>query len=159
MEMKVLTVCDLEALNDAAEEIITAMWMVYYEYDNDGNYIAADFSMDELVQKMKACKARVHTHPLSFSYNEELQNISFYDAVEMPLREIKEKYLKEYLPMLRGIIRKDSMLLGYAASDEISDDYLDDLFALRWRENVKLRAYHKLREHSNRREKLPQNDK
>ena len=60
----------------------------------------------------------------------------------MPLDEIKEKYLKDVLPMMRGILRKDTSAFGdlFVVSDEVPDSYLDDLLALRWRENLKLWA-------------------
>ena len=41
---------------------------------------------------------------------------------------------------MRGILRKDTSAFGdlFVVSDEVPDDYLDDLIALRWRENLKL---------------------
>ena len=58
----------------------------------------------------------------------------------MPLKEIKKEYLGQYMPMLRGILRKGTMECGVVPSEEIPDSYLDDLLALRWRENLKLWA-------------------
>lgn len=58
----------------------------------------------------------------------------------MPLQEIKGEYLKDVLPVARGILRKDTSDFGdcFVVSDEVPDSYLDDLLALRWRENLKL---------------------
>lgn len=65
--------------------------------------------------------------------------ISFYDASHLSFKEIKEKYLKEILPMARGIMRKDARLAhGAVVSDEVPDEFLDDILALRWKENSKL---------------------
>ncbi len=81
-----------------------------------------------------------HNNFLDFRENEELQKISFSEALYMPLETIKEKYLKDVLPKARGIMRKGTMtiLCPYAVSDELPDSFLDDLLALRWRENLKL---------------------
>lgn len=63
------------------------------------------------------------------------------EALDMPLSVIRETYLKDVLTKARNILRKGTLQCGdYTISDEVPDSYLDDLLALRWRENLKLCA-------------------
>ena len=81
------------------------------------------------------------TDYLNFPENEELHQISFGEALDMPLSVIRETYLKDVLTKARNILRKGTLQCGdYTISDEVPDSYLDDLLALRWRENLKLCA-------------------
>lgn len=142
---KILSVWDQEDLHYVVEELIIALRYDYFMYDDEGNYLPdACQSRKErtaaLERMVKMQDERSHTDSLNFRENEELQKISFPEALEMPLETIKEKYLKDVLPKARGIMRKGAMIniYPYAVSDELPDSFLDDLLALRWRENLKL---------------------
>ena len=75
----------------------------------------------------------------NFAENEEIRNITFKEAVNLPLQAVKEKYLRDVLPLARGILRKDSRMdYGAVVSDEVEDEFLDNLLVLRWKENLKL---------------------
>ena len=151
MEKRVLTIYDLEDIQNAAEYIVSSLQFNGYQYDEQGNYIADELRKEgELENRFEAWRAGVKTNPLCFRENEQFRTIPFVDALEMPLKEIKEQYLAQYLPMMRGILRKGTMEYGIVPSEEIPDSYLDDLLALRWRENLKLWAMqwdHKRKEH------------
>ena len=138
MEKKLLTIWDQEDLHYAAEEVITYLRYYSYWYDDDGNCIVLDLPEKERRALGKKQIDDMHNSYLCFRENEELRQISFYDALYMPLETIKEKYLKDALKKARNVLRKASMDIGYPVSDEVPDSYLDDLLALRWRENLKL---------------------
>ncbi len=143
MQTTILGLNDIEDLNYLAEEVLIRLRYEAYRYDENGDEKA--FSKTENSPHEERSEAVIewaekvkHNHPLSFRGNEELMEIPFTDALEITFDEIKEKYLKDYLPMMRGIMRKDTMLIGLAAGSEISDEYLDNLMALRYKENLKL---------------------
>lgn len=147
MPRRVLSVWDQEELHYIAEELIIALRYDYFRYDDEGNNLLDDCHDKEecsamLEQMMKMQGERRHTDNLNFRENEHLQEISFSEALHMPLETVKEEYLKDVLPKARGIMRKGSMLnfYPYVVSDELPDSFLDDLLALRWRENLKLWA-------------------
>ena len=138
MKQKILTVFDVEELNDTVEYIISSMQFQYPNYNAEGNYILADLTDEERLNRIEKWLNDSKTNPFCFRENEQLRNITFAEALEMPLQNIKEFYLKEHLPMLRGILRKGTMNLGYIVSDDVPDSYLDDMFALWWRETLKI---------------------
>ena len=138
--MYVLTVWDLEDLHFVAEDVITGLRFNRYYFDDEGNYIMDRIPKETWHEIFEKERASAKTNYLNFLENEELHQITFHDAVHMPLDEIKEKYLKDILPVARGILRKDTSAFGdfFVVSDEVPDRYIDDLLALRWRENLKL---------------------
>ena len=140
MEKKLLTIWDQEDLHYAAEEVITCLRYYSYWYDDDGNCIILDLPED--VRRALGMKQidNMQNSYLCFRENKELRQISFHEALYMPLETIKEKYLKDILKKARNVLRKGSMDVGYPVSDEVPDSYLDDLLALRWRESLKLWA-------------------
>lgn len=144
MTGETLTVWDLEELCSLAEEVIIRLRDELAWYDDQGNRLFDSLSGKE--REEFASSAAIHdlihrgTNYLDFRSSGELHRLSFSDALELPLDTIKETYLKDILPKARHILRKDSLLLGRAPSDEIPDSYLDDLLALRWREGLRLWA-------------------
>lgn len=142
MTRKTLSVWDLEDLHYIAEEVIVKLRFDRCFYDDEGNYLFDNLSEEEFenlyTQARDYRSEHRNTDYLNFRENEELRRISFSKALDMPLETIKEIYLKDVLNKARNILRKDSMFLGCVPSPEIPDSYLDDLLALRWRENLKL---------------------
>ena len=138
MKQTELNIYNLEQLNDAAEYIISSAQFTFPNFDDDGNYIVHIHSPEERHAYLTDWLSQSKTHYLCFRENEELHQLSFNDALEIPLSEVKEKYLKDYLRKLRNILRKGTMGLGYVVSESVPDEYLDNLLALRWKENLKL---------------------
>ena len=122
------------------EEVIVGLRYCRYYFDGEGNYIMDQLSEEERHAVFEKCDANARKDYLNFDENEELHQRSFHDALYMPLEEIKEKYLKDVLPVARGILRKgtSSFCYPFVVSDEVLDSYIDDLLALRWRENLKI---------------------
>ncbi len=139
---KVLTVWDQEELHFIAEEVIVNLRHELYWYDDNGKR-AFEGLRDEkrtaaMIQAIKKQQSLGNEDYLNFPDNETLHRITFSEALEMPLTTIKETYLREVLPKARNIMRKGTMVFLYEVSEEVPDSYLDDLLALRWRENLKL---------------------
>ena len=138
--MYVLSIWDLEDLHNVAEEVSVSLRYWRYRFDNEGNYIMHRLSEEERRAVFEKSDAAAMSDFLNFHENEQLHQLSFHDALYMPLEEIKEQYLKDVLPVARGILRKDTrdFCYNFVVSDEVPDSYIDDLLALRWRENLKL---------------------
>lgn len=138
-QRKPLTIYDLETLIDAAERIISTAQFNFMDYDEEGNYIVQSISHEDHSTLRNRWLDGMKKSYLCFRYNEELHDISFQEAIELPLATIKDKYLKDYLYKLRNILRKDSAdFIFQVIPNDIPDSYLDDLLALRWKENLKL---------------------
>lgn len=142
MMTEVLTVWDQEDLHCLAEEVLIQLRHSIYLYDNDGNEVLDGLTgsarEEALLQALARLEELGDRHYLDFRENGELQRLTFSDALEMPLKTIREKYLSYVLPKARNIMRKGTMVYGVAVSGEVPDSYLDDLLALRRRENLKL---------------------
>lgn len=135
----IITASDFEELNNLAEDVITNLRFSRYQYDDNGNDAITGLSYDEVQKRIQFQIENEKNDYLNFKENDELKNISFYDAVYMPHQEVKEKYLKDILPIARGVMRKDPrMNHGAVVSDEVADDVLDNFLVLRWKENLKL---------------------
>lgn len=138
MDSKKIGINDIEDLNYLAEEVVVGLRYDGFNFDEEGKNIYMERPSDEeALQKITEWYEKKN-NPLEFRTNEELQKLTFSDALEISFDEIKEKYLKDYLPMMRGIMRKDSMMIGLAVDDTVTDEYPDNLLALRYKENLKL---------------------
>jgi hypothetical protein len=138
MEVKSLGFHDIDDLNYLAEEVLLELRHNVYLYDEEGNGLRFLITSEERFSKLKEFQGEISNNYLEFKGNETLKNISFSDALWMELSVIKEKYLKDILKEARRMMRKDSMLDFMIVSDEVDDEYLDNLLAIRWRENLKL---------------------
>ncbi len=139
---RTLTVWDQEELHYIAEEVIVHLRHELYWYDDNGKRAFEGLRGEErsaaLSQALEKQNQLGDKDYLDFPENERLRQITFSEALKIPLTTIKEKYLKDVLPKARNIMRKRSMVFQYEVSEEIPDSYLDDFLALRWRENLKL---------------------
>jgi len=138
VDIRIVTIYDLEELHELVEEVIIQMRISPYCYDEDGSYIALTFSDADREAVITTWLEGRKTNYLCFRENEELHKISFSEALDMSLETIKEKYLRTHLKKMRCILRKGLAELSMAVSDDVPDAYLDDLLALRWKENLKL---------------------
>ena len=78
---------------------------------------------------------------LDFGENEELHAFTYHTAKALSLEEIRKRYLYEIIPIARDICRTDSQgLYGVIVAESVDDEYLDDLLAFRWKENLKMWA-------------------
>jgi len=139
---RALTIWDQEELHYVAEEVIVRLRHELYWYDDNGKRAFEGLRGEEraaaMFQALEKQDQLGDENYLNFPENERLRQITFSEALGMPLRTINETYLKDVLPKARNIMRKGTMVFQYEVSEEIPDSYLDDLLALRWRENLKL---------------------
>ncbi len=136
-----LTIYDLEALSDSAEYIIITAQFNFCDYDDDGNYAVHGMSPEERFCRWEQWAEETKTHYLCFRENQEIHSISLQEALDMPLSVVKEKYLKKYMRKMCNMLRKDTIDLNNCpVSDDVPDSYLEDMLALRWKENLKLWA-------------------
>ena len=137
-----VTIWDQEGLHALAEEVIIQRRFDDAWYDEEGNYIPLTLSKEEREKIRNEIVARMSDASVSYldfrAKEEELRQITLGEAVEMPLSLIKEKYLRDHLKKARNILRKGTGNFRIPVSDDIPDNYLEDLLALRWRENLKL---------------------
>ena len=139
MNFKTLYIEDLEDLNYLAEEVLHDIRFHGYLYNDDGKDISdtCRCKPELLEEHMKLIENS--QFPLEFRNNKELMKLSFEDAFELTHKQIIDKYLKPYLSKFRGMMRNGEHLRALMIVDEsVSDEYLDNLFALRWKENLKL---------------------
>lgn len=130
---------DLEELVDLAEEVLKTLQHMGELFDDQGNYIQWKCSAKERTHLLWEQILNQDTNYLCFRENDELRKITFQEALNMSLEKIEKQYLNDVLPIARGIMRKDSGgMHGVTVSDEIPDEYLDALLALKWKENLKL---------------------
>ena len=141
MQKIILGLHDVDELNYLAEEVLQEVIYCGYKYDDDGNYIYSSI-LKEKTGTYEEIFQNINNSYLEFKDNEVLKRISFSEAFEMKLSEIKVKYLKNILKKARGIMRKASLHIEMCMLDEIDDEYLDNLLAIRWRENLKLWTIH-----------------
>lgn len=140
MEYITLNYEDLENLNFLAEDVLHELRFNYYFYNDDGDCIKYDNSENKDILLEKNIQLlNDEKHYLEFRNNKELKKISFAEAVKISHKELIDKYLGRYLAKARGIMRKGSFPLTLMkVSNDISDEYLNNLFALRFKENLKL---------------------
>lgn len=136
---KNIMINDLDFLNYMAEEILVNLRFDRFKYSADGNYIFMDPDIFHAKEYFEKYKEHSKHDYLNFRECEELKKIAFYDALEISFEEVINKYLKDDLSLMRAIARKGTWDVGAPILDDsITDDYLDQLFALRWKENLKL---------------------
>ena len=140
MKYKVLTLNDLEDLNFLAEDVLHELRFHPYMYTDDGDYNSHYDAKERMeLQELLIDEVKQSRFPLEFRNNKMLEQISFEEAVHMSHQKIIENFLKDYLQKFRGVMRKGSFpLTPFVVSEEITDNYLDNLFALRYKENLKL---------------------
>lgn len=141
MRTETLTVYDQELLHYLAEEVLMELRFSGFLYDEEGNRrILRKEDAEEDAWFHEALERFYEESPrnnFDFLQNPELRKLRFRDALEMPFSVIKETYLRADLAKARGMMRKGG-IEGLTVSEEVPDSYLDDLIALRWRENLKL---------------------
>lgn len=135
----ILTRNDFEELNNLAEDVITSLRYTRFWFDEEGRNVGDYLSEEEISQRMIRMVENTEFDYLHFANNQELRKIPLQEAHSLSLKEIKEKYLKNDLKVARTIMRTNPRLDYWAvAGDDVPDSFLDELLALRWKENLKL---------------------
>lgn len=142
-----LDITDIEGLHYLADYVLFILKTSGYVFDEEGDNIVeyhihqggeySDLKMEEIWESHIEHRKESY---LNFEENEELHKLSFSDACNLSFEEIKEKYLSDILQKARNIMRKGTLHPFDVPSPKITDEYLDNLLALCWKENLKLWA-------------------
>ena len=136
MERKVLGLYDIEDLLWLASEQVWHLFMKRHFIDDEGNFVG--FQEDK-IEEYKSEYVAPAFHCLDFKNCDELRKLSLLEVEELSVEEIKSRYLHDILPIARRSFREDHILLtGMVAGAEISDDYLDAIFCLAWKNDLKI---------------------
>ena len=139
-DCKELTIYDFEDLWYAATELVFKIIQYCTMFDEEGNF---DGGNDERFWMWPVIREKDPRFKyLNFRTCEELKQYSFADVCELGSEEIKEKYLHATLPIFRKVMRSGNhyLLDGCRVSDDIPDAYLDQLFAMAWKTDLKMWA-------------------
>ncbi len=118
MRKKVLGLSDIEDLYWLASELVFQLFMRGACIDEAGKY-------------------------LNFRECTELKDLGIADVENLTVEEIKEKYLYAALPMARKSFRDDNVLATrMVVGPDVSDDYLDALFCIAWKNDLKIWCVH-----------------
>jgi len=137
---KVLGLTDIEDLLWLASELVWHLWMEAEFIDYEGNYLGFD------EQRIKKSLKERYTNQQFFKFLnikgcQELKKLSILDVEKLSVADIKARYLQDSLPMARKSFREDNILLsGLVAGESITDDYLDAIFCLAWKNDLKIWA-------------------
>ena len=150
-EIRELTIYDFEELWYAATELVYQILMFGMFLDEDGNYV--EYDEERAAAWLETRKTDPRFKYLNFRGCEELKQLTLADACELSANEILEKYLSATLPIYHKAMRNGNhILIGYRVSDDIPDTYLDQLFAMAWKADLKIWALQWTKEKSAREE-------
>jgi hypothetical protein len=110
--------------------------------DDEGNYIGCPKDLEKSTEAfLVARKEDSRFKYLCFKECEELRSISLADAANLSSDKIKEKYLYDTLPYIRNIMRIGSLTPNEFVSDEVPDDYLDQIICTAWKADLMIWCY------------------
>ena len=137
MDGKKLTINDFEELWYFAREVL---YNIRYEREllnEDGDYIGYDANKkyDE-----RAKLENPVTKHLYWDNIDEFKSMEIAEALDLTTEEIRSRYLSDTLPLARAIMRKDSFGVCCPVSEEISDEYLDQLICMSWKSELMIRV-------------------
>lgn len=139
MEKKVLGLTDIEDLSWLASELVWRLLMESVFIDSEGNYIGYDEKRVSRFIEEEETRTNPQFMYLNFRECKELRELSFSDVEGLSVENIKQKYLFASLPMARKSFREDNIALtGLVAGPTIPDDYLDAIFCLAWKNDLRI---------------------
>jgi len=137
MNREPITLCDIKSLDYLAEEILHEMRFNGCSFDENGEWI--EYDKETHLARYKEYIENADNNILEFRECKVFRELSMYDFCKLTVEDIQETYLADILPKACAIMRKLSCAYICAElSPEISDDYLKDLFTIRWRDNAML---------------------
>ena len=136
MNREPIALNDIKSLDFLAEDILHEMRFNGCSYDESGNLIEHD---DMYWARYEDYIKHAENNILEFRECTVFKELSLHDFCKLTVEDIQETYLSEILPKACAIMRKYAYIfVGAELSPEISDEYLKDLFAIRWRDNAML---------------------
>lgn len=135
MAQRQITFSDIASLDFLAEDALHEMRFSGFHYDEHGKWIPLE--ENSLEDRMNEYRQNREENILEFAKCSAIRALSLTELANMPLAEIQKRYLSEVLHKACGVMRTIAYCSICAElSLEITDDYLRDLFSIRWRDNA-----------------------
>ena len=132
-----ISLCDIKSLDYLAEEILHTMRFSGYCYNENGEHLFP--KEDELHTLIEEYVSSIKENILEFRECTVFRELSMHDFCILTVKDIQETYLSDILPKACAMMRKQAQVYVNAElSPEITDEYLKDLFTIRWRDNAML---------------------
>lgn len=130
---KCLTLQNIEELDYLVEEMLHTLRFSGLMYDENGRFRGTTVNDEDIKYYWEHAQDNI----LEFSTNEVIKSLTLKEVRNLSLDEIKMKYLQEVLPKARNMMRNQAPdMFNWTISSEISDEYLENLFAIHWRWNA-----------------------
>lgn len=137
MSREPISLSDIKSLDFLAEDVLHEMRFSGYCYDENGNHLFP--TGDKLAALATEYWDEIENNILEFRKCTIFKEFSMLDFCKLTVEDIQETYLSDILPKACAIMRKYAhIFVGAELSPEISDEYLKDLFIIRWRDNAML---------------------
>ena len=137
MNREAITLSDIKSLDFLAEDILHEMRFNGFCYNENGEHLFPN--KDELPDLITEYWNTVEDNILEFRKCKVFRELSMYHFCMLTVEDIQETYLSGILPKACAMMRKQARVYVNAdLSPEITDEYLKDLFTIRWRDNAML---------------------
>ena len=121
--MRAIGANDLEEMVCLADDVLQQIRFSRYSYDSTGNRLPYEQIREKIGNGEEY---------FDFIGMDLIETIP--EACEISLDEIINRYLNPYLSMSRGMFRTGGIGMGMYVQEDMSDDYLDKLLAIRCRD-------------------------
>lgn len=124
-----LTIEQFDQIFGLIEKVINEVNLNYFEYDSTGEHLrfTQKISMTDLNLERKLTRCLDKNNYLDVRYNQQLQKMNYEDIKNLSLLDIEKKYLKEYMDIIFGILRKGNCYWDEVISKEVSDEFLKQM--------------------------------
>lgn len=137
MERTGYGILEFEAIWSMARDLIYNVLAEGMMLDEEGNYVGNIKDPTEWLEKRTI---DLRFKYLNFRECEELHSITLSEAADMYAKDIMEKYLFESVPFIRKVMRKGSLTPYSYVSDEVPDQYLDEMICHAWKVDLMIWA-------------------
>lgn len=133
MENKGYGILDFEAIWNMARDLIFNILAEGMMLDAEGNFVGCP---EDPVAFINSRDEDPRYKFLNFRECKELHDLTLADASELFSNEIKDKYLHDTLPLMRKVMRKGSLTPYQRVSENVPDDYLDQIICTAWKADL-----------------------
>lgn len=139
-ECSTTVISDYEEIIGLIEYALQEIDINYAEYSKDGELLrfTSDISFNSISAINKSSRCLDKHNYLNIWFNSAFSDWTGYDADHLSVSDIKNKYLKDYLSRIIGLLRKGNEYMPRVVTSKISDDELTTLVCLTYK---KLLAY------------------
>ena len=135
MNREPIALSDIKSLDFLAEDILHEIRFNGCNFDENGEWIEHD--KETYLTRYEEYIENAENNILEFRKSHIIKRLTLRTLCSMTIEEIQEKYLSGILNKACAMMRKQAYLhICAELSNEISDEYLKDLFTIRWRDNA-----------------------